>query len=305
MARRYGGKYSPPGGAATDAGAPGRRHRFRGRRTAPGGARVNLLFAAPLPLLFRAFADGPFGMVQCLVAFAALILGVWLLREGLKAEAAFNAREVARRPALPRKFLAAELTGIGVAVASFAADGGILGPVVYGMVATALQLAAFGFDPMRDKMAAGIAGADPVATRRVAKVVDTGEAYLKSMASVIARLGDRQLDDRVEEFQVTAREMFRTVERDPRDLTAARKYMGVYLMGARDAADRFATVYERSRSPRDRADFIALLDDMQARFEARTETLLADNRADMEIEIEVLRERLIREGVRPEPAKES
>jgi len=148
-------------------------------------------------------------------------------------------------------------------------------------------------------------GADPVATRRVAKVVDTGEAYLKSMASVIARLGDRQLDDRVEEFQVTAREMFRTVERDPRDLTAARKYMGVYLMGARDAADRFATVYERSRSPRDRADFIALLDDMQARFEARTETLLADNRADMEIEIEVLRERLIREGVRPEPAKES
>lgn len=307
MARRYGGKYSPESDHPAGAPRGARRGRFRGRDPVPGMGRANLMLAAPLPLLITAFGGGPFGMALHLAAFAVLMLGAWLLREGLRAEAAFNARSVARRPAFPRKFFAAEFTGIGVALATFDLDGGIVPPVIYGMIATILQLVAFGFDPMRDKgvETEATGTVDKVATQRVTRAVDTGEEYLTAMAEAVRTVGDRRLDERVEEFQATARDMFRTVERDPRDLTAARKYLGVYLMGARDAAIRFADVYGRSRSPRDRADFVALLDDMQSRFEARTETLIANDRQGLEIEIEVLRERLQREGVRPQPVKEN
>lgn len=308
MAQRYGGKHSPQGPhPASRAGpAPKTPNRFRGRRPVSGLARANLMFFAPLPLLWRAWQGGAFAMTQSLAAFAALILAAWLLREGLKAEAAFNARKVARRPALPRKFLAAELTGIGIALATFTPSGGIIAPVIFGMIATVLQLGAFGLDPLRDKVVQTDAGAvDHVATERVAKVVDTGEDYLKTMSDAVRRLGDRQLDERADSFEQTAREMFRTVERDPRDLSAARKYMGVYLMGARDAAVKFSDLYGRTRNRRDRADFIALLDDMQAQFEARTESMLANDRTALDIEIEVLRERLQREGVRPRSAQET
>jgi hypothetical protein len=306
MAKRFGGRHSPPRPDGQGGGMSHPEKRKRLANPVPALARANLLLVAPLPLLITAFDGDSFNMILNMIAFAALVFGAGLLRDGLKAEAAYNAREIARRPAFPRKFFAAEFTGIGIALATFVPDGGLVPPVIYGLVATTLQLIAFGVDPMRDKGVETAPGKiDKIVTERVTKVVDAGEDYLKSMADVIATLGDRRLDERVDEFQATARDMFRAVERDPRDLPVARKYMGVYLMGARDATRKFAEVYAIERSPRDRADYIALLDDMQAQFEARNDMLLADNRTDMEIEIEVLRERLQREGVRPKTAEES
>jgi 5-bromo-4-chloroindolyl phosphate hydrolysis protein len=117
------------------------------------------------------------------------------------------------------------------------------------------------------------------------------------MRDAILRAGDRGLVARVEKFQTTARAMFRTVEQDPRDLTAARRYLGVYLLGARDATVKFADLYARTRDPKARADYEALLDDLEKEFAARTEKLLLDDRTNLDIEIEVLRERLEREGV--------
>ena len=91
--------------------------------------------------------------------------------------------------------------------------------------------------------------------------------------------------------------MFRTIENDPRDLTAARKYLSVYLMGARDATVKFADIYARSRDAGARADYIALLDDLEANFTGKTQKLLIEDRSDLTVEIDVLRERLAREGV--------
>ena len=89
-------------------------------------------------------------------------------------------------------------------------------------------------------------------------------------------------------------------KRQPRDLTGARKYLSVYLRGARDATVKFADLYGRTRDEDARRDYVALLDDLEANFSAQTEKLLTDNRTDLDIEIEVLRDRLAREGVRPE-----
>jgi 5-bromo-4-chloroindolyl phosphate hydrolysis protein len=91
--------------------------------------------------------------------------------------------------------------------------------------------------------------------------------------------------------------MFRTVEEDPRDLTGARKYLGVYLLGAKDATVKFADLYSRTRDEKARADYEALLDDLEKSFAARTQKMLLDDRSDLDVEIEVLRERLEREGV--------
>lgn len=143
-------------------------------------------------------------------------------------------------------------------------------------------------------------GIDQHQSNRVARAVDEAEGHLAAMKDAILRAGDRNLEARVERFQATAREMFRTVENDPRDLVAARRYLGVYLLGAKDATAQFADIWARSRDPKARADYEALLDDLEANFAARTRTLLEDDRSALDIEIEVLRERLQREGIRPE-----
>jgi len=293
MAQRYGGTFSPGGGTPprpTRSGNP-----FRGGRVARARARVNLLFLAPLPLVVTAFAAGPVGMALDLAALGMLLLAAWLLRDGLKAEDAYNARQVARRPAIPRKSFATALTGLGIALAAHAPGAGLTGPMVYGTIGAFLHLFAFGIDPLRHK---GMDGFDAFSTERVARAVDEAESHLAAMSEAVARAGDRPLEARVARFQATAREMFRTIERDPRDLSAARRYLGVYLIGARDAAEKFAALHAATRDPAARADFATLLDDLETNFAAQTQKLLLDDKTDLDVEIEVLRERLQREGVR-------
>ncbi|MCB5199511.1 5-bromo-4-chloroindolyl phosphate hydrolysis family protein [Loktanella sp. TSTF-M6] len=283
MAQRFGGKFSPGGGTA----APVDRVTVH-----PVGARANLMFAPPIALVFASLNNGPFVMVTALIAAGLMTAGAWLLRDGLRAQAAYDAREVARRPALPRKIIAAILAGVGVGLAAVTGDTGVAGSIVYGIAATGLHLAAFGIDPLRDKRLSGV---DTFQQDRVARVVDEAEAYLTDMTNQIARLRDRTLTARVAAFQTSARRMIRAVEQDPRDLTAARKYLGVYLLGARDATAQFADLAARGPQPAAQADYTALLDDLEQNFTSRTEKLLADDRNAMDIEIKVLRDRLSRE----------
>ncbi len=297
MAKRFGGKYSPDG---ADSDLPLPRGQFDGARVDPAGARSNLLFLPGVLLVFLSLNDGAIGLSLALVAAAVLTLAAWLLREGLRAQAAYDARKVARRPAFPRKIAASILTGIGVALAAYKGEHGtpdpsLIAPVLYGMAAMALHSVSFGFDPLKNK---GMEGVDTFQQDRVARVVDEAEKHLRAMSDAISRAGDRKIEARVETFQKTARDLIRTVEEDPRDLTAARKYLVVYLQGARDATIKFADVYSRTRDPKARADYVALLDDLDQNFAARTRKSLLDDRSDMTVEIEVLRDRLKREGVR-------
>ena len=293
MAKRFGGKYSPTPGDTDDHPAP--RAHFQNVSVDPVGARANLLFLPPILLGAFSLDDGAIGLALGLGGAAILILAAWLVRDGLRAEAAYNARKVARRPAFPRKIFASVLTGIGVALAAYKSDPGLIAPVIFGVVAAALHTTAFGIDPLKNK---GMEGVDTHQQDRVARVVDEAERHLSAMTDAIKRAGDRQMEARVERFQDTAREMFRTVEEDPRDLTGARKYLGVYLLGARDATAKFADIYARTRDAQARADYAQLLDDLEKSFSARTRKMLLEDRSDLTVEIEVLRERLEREGVR-------
>ena len=294
MARRFGGKYSPDGTGPDKTGPL-----LQPTTTPPdykrgkAGMRSALLFLVPLLFLINAFSGTPRILILSLVACGWMLLGAWLTRDGLLAEQAYAARNVARRPAIPRKIFGAVLTGGALVVGGMIWQPGLLYPVLFGIAGAALHLGAFGLDPMRDK---GMAGVDQFQTGRVARAVDEGEAHLKAMKDAILRVGDRSLETRVDRFAATARAMFRTVEGDPRDLTAARKYLSVYLMGARDATVKFAGLYAQNRNTTARADYEALLSDLETNFASRTQALLSDNHTDLDVEIAVLRDRLKLEG---------
>ncbi|WP_081535939.1 5-bromo-4-chloroindolyl phosphate hydrolysis family protein [Rhodovulum sp. P5] len=298
MAERYGGKYSPTAQTEGVRVIPP-RHPFQNKRPSRAGARANFMFFVPIFLIPRAFSSDPVGMGLTLGALGLLLLAAWLTREGLRAEDAWSARKVARRPAMPRKMMGSALTGAGLFLAGMGPGAGFLEPSIYAVMGLVLHSLTFGVDPMKDK---GMEGIDTFQQDRVAKVVEEAEAHLKTMSEAISRIGDRTLEARITRFEETVRDMLRTVEEDPRDLTAARKYLVVYLLGARDASTKFADFFARTRDASARADYVSLLDDLEQNFAARTRALMQDNRTDLDVEIEVLRERLQREGVRPETA---
>ncbi|MBA3324880.1 MAG: 5-bromo-4-chloroindolyl phosphate hydrolysis family protein [Rhodobacteraceae bacterium] len=295
-AQRFGGRHSP--GAAKGVAAPPPEP-FRGRPAAKVSIRARLMYLAALPLLFAGLGAIGRGdaaeMLAELGGFAGLALSAWLLNEGLRAEAAFEARAVAKPPAVPRKLFAAALTGAAVFAVGFVSIGqGLFGAAAFGAVAALAQIVAFGFDPMKAK---GIAGADALATERVARAIDEAEALVRGIVGAAARLSDKRLEGRIERLCDQARDVFRAIEADPRDLTRARTFLHVYLRGLRDATVKFADLAARRRDPEAQAKFEALIGDLETSFAAHRTDLLEDNRSDLEVEIEVLRDRLQQDGL--------
>ncbi|MEM0911959.1 MAG: 5-bromo-4-chloroindolyl phosphate hydrolysis family protein [Pseudomonadota bacterium] len=287
MAKHFGGEHSPRSAERV-------RWPFSKKPKVRGRIRNWFLFVAPLPLLFLSLFKEPIEMLVDISAASTLVLAAWLLQEGLKAEHAYMQRTIARRPAFPRKLFASLLTGIGVSLAAMDGLSGFPGVAVYGIIAAGLHSFSFGLDPMSDK---GIGGVDTFQSERVARALETAENQLFEMQEVAERLPDRSISERIERFNMSAREVFRAVEQDPRDLFAARKFLGIYLKAACDATKKFAEVFTASQDQKAKHDYFSLLDDLQRSFDSKREKLLIADKEDLDIEIEVLRDRLKRDGI--------
>jgi len=292
MAKNFGGKFSPDS-AGQDVTRLKKSKKFK------PSFRSRLMFIAPLPLILTGFGQisggNPQGILRDFGAFAILILAAWMLAEGQKAQAAYDQRSRAARPALPRKIIAACLCGAGIGLAAWGgAAGGFVLSLTLAILALGLHLVAFGLDPLKSK---GQQGFGSMPGKRAARAIDQAEEHIEAMTRALDQLGDRKLSNRLDSLISSARVMFRTIEDDPRDLISARKYLGVYLNGARQATVKFSDLYQKSPEPAVRKDYEALLIDLEKNFDAQQKELLLDDQSDLDVEIDVLRERLRHEGV--------
>ena len=259
------------------------------------------MFLLPLPLLFAGLGAIGRGsapeMLGELGGFAGLMLSAWLLNEGLRAEEAYDARAVARPPAIPRKLFAAVLTGVervpGRAPEPRPGPRRVRWPSA--SVAGAAHLARLRARPDAARRASRAWTSSPPSGSPAPST--QAEALVRQITDAAARIGDRRLEGRVERLCDQAREVFRAVEQDPRDLSRARTFLSVYLLGLRDATVKFADVWSRSRDPEARTAYEALLGDLETSFTTHRTLLLEDDRSDLDIEIEVLRERLQQDGL--------
>ncbi|MBM3605099.1 MAG: hypothetical protein FJX25_10185 [Alphaproteobacteria bacterium] len=293
MSKRFGGRFSPdnllrnnlPDQPPRAALPPTPRH--------PHEGRPKWITLAASPFLLGAFFQGATGMVTDLAAFGLVASGMWMTREGLVAQAAFEARRIARKPAIPRKLFGGVLAGLGIGLG--AAEPGVWAEAgMIGAAGLALHQLSFGLDPWRDK---GREDVDSFQQDRAERLLDEADGYLTQMRDAIARAGDRRLEARVAMFETSVQHLFDRVRDNPGGLTSARRYLGVYLMGARDATSRFADLYARTQDQSARRAYESFLDDLERDFIARADRLLDGDREALDIEMSVLRERLAREGL--------
>lgn len=253
-----------------------------------------MLRATAVPIFVAGALEITTGSPAVAIVEWAAALGIgfasWLIEEGEKAETAYAERQIAKPPAIPRKLFGSILIGAAVfAVFATNSDFGLANQAIVSGLAAGLALATFGLDPMRAK---GLEGEDSFERERVAIAIEKAESYVKETLDAAKSIKDRKLQARVESMAASVRTMFRAIEDDPRDLSSSRKYLSVFLKAARDATQKFAHHYNRTKDQDARADFEKLLGDLETSFSQRRETLLLENRTDLDVEIEVLRDRL-------------
>jgi hypothetical protein len=309
--RRWGDKNSPDplspieraarAAAASTSGGVRKRPsptRWANRSVRSTSLRASALFVWPSFLLVGAFwamlEGDALGVLWMAAAWLSLVVGAGLTRTGIVAAAAYEARAVAKPPAFPRKLFGAAFTALGVGFSTFFGGLDPFQSVIFAALAGGLHVAAFGVDPMRAK---GVDGLDGPALDDAITRIETARALLSEMTRAIGRIGDRALQDLVARLGAGAEEVIARIERDPRDLRRARRFLSVYLVGARDSATKFARAWEENPDPAMRADFVGLLDDLEGHFASHREELLLDDRTALDVEIEVLRDRLRMEGV--------
>ena len=141
MADRFGGPYSPDGSRRPDpAGPTGPPLRPTIQRRSRMASRARLLFFAPAIILINAFRIDAAHLLPGLAAFGILILAAWLTQTGVMAQAAYDARTVARKPAIPRKLFATALTFVGLTLAGTMSQPTLLLPLGFGLAGDTLTI---------------------------------------------------------------------------------------------------------------------------------------------------------------------
>lgn len=120
--------------------------------------------------------------------------------------------------------------------------------------------------------------------------LDAAEADLAAIDRVARRLSDRGLEMHLRDMTKAARGVLDQIAEDPGDLRRSIKFLKVYIPSARAAVEKFSVLGVRDNALDDR--FRALVREMKDMAERQAETLRLDDKMDLEVEIEVLAERL-------------
>jgi 5-bromo-4-chloroindolyl phosphate hydrolysis protein len=265
--------------------------------------RAWTLRLAPLLLVLALVTSLIAGDVAEVVSLAIAILvcygGMLLVERGLRAEADYAQRTIATAPRPPRKLLGAILVGIGVFVGSLGATGAGFGlPLVFGALAGAGCLLAYGRDPTTDK------GLDPevarkagVKTEQVIETINEAEGKLREVEQLAGGLHNRELTGRLARIVAQGRAVLAQIEKDPSDLRRARRFLVTYLDGTRDVVRKYKEQQTDLADTELAGSFRQVLDTVERVFAEQEEVLKRNETMDLEVQIEVLRTQLEREGV--------
>ncbi|MEE9396211.1 MAG: 5-bromo-4-chloroindolyl phosphate hydrolysis family protein [Methylococcales bacterium] len=272
--------------------------RFVKKKTTPFPIKGILLFFLPLavvPATVKAFSHGNlWGIIVNAGGYGLFLLGAWLLRQGLVAEAKYHQEKVTRKPT-PLKFLAAVLIALATGLVSwFGAGHSFFLAIAFGSGAFLGMYLTYGFDPNKDKMVAGNHG---YTTEEVRQTLDEAEVSISSIEQSAREIKNLEFNKRIKNICEIAREILTMIEEDPGDIRRARKFLNIYLDGAQKVTEGYVKTHQQQPSQKLEQNFQTVLETIETVFSEQKENLLANDAFDLDVQMEVLATQLKKEGI--------
>ncbi|MDH3647478.1 MAG: 5-bromo-4-chloroindolyl phosphate hydrolysis family protein [Gammaproteobacteria bacterium] len=264
----------------------------------PGRAYLLYLLAIPLvPALLIAMGLGDLSKLLIYGgAFASFVLGARFMRKGLVAEAEFRKRKIAKASRTPLKTLGSIFTGAGTFILQWLAIGHSLPfAAVMATLAFVACVLFYGRDPVGSKFSN--LGGHGYTTEEIIATLKEAEGKIFGIESARRDIRNPELVQRLRRIVERAKQILGVIEDDPGDIRRARKFLNVYLDGAKRVTEGYAHMHGSGNAGELEDNFRNVLQTIEGVFEEQHQKLLEHDKLDLDVQIEVLSTQLKKEGV--------
>jgi 5-bromo-4-chloroindolyl phosphate hydrolysis protein len=266
------------------------------QRYSPRGLLLYFLPMALIPATIIALGKGNLlGIIVNASGFALYVFAAWCLRKGLQAETTYAQSPLAQVPKRPLKMLAAIITALATGliawlgarqtfpVALMFAGGAFLGMYL-----------SYGFDLRQKKK---IADAQGYSGDEILRMLEESSQIIRKIEQANNKIRNTELNQRIENICAIADRILAEIESDPRDIRRARKFLNVYLDGARQVTEGYAKTHQQTQAGQLEQNFRNVLETIESVFQEQHQKLLEEDVFDLDVKIEVLTTQLKREGI--------
>jgi len=263
------------------------------------GLRGGLLYVLATPLAFAtivSLANGAFSAAAAAaLAFGLIATGAFFNRSGILEELVAPERRFTHSWAIPQKYLAALAVATGTVIAAYGAVG------QNGLVSAAFGLLALAGFHMAYRLphpraALGVPRMT-VRDKTLQKTLAQAELRILAIEKSAVRLGNRELEQRLRRIAGQGRAILDQMVARPQERFRARKFLNVYLEGAERVASRYAKTHRLARGRELEQNFRNVLVEIENVFGQQLNRLTEHDVFDLDVQIEVLRKQLEREGI--------
>jgi 5-bromo-4-chloroindolyl phosphate hydrolysis protein len=261
------------------------------QRYSPRGLLLYFLPIALIPATIIALGKGNLlGIIVNASGFALYVFAAWCLRKGLQAE-----NPITRTSQLPLKMLAAIISALATGlIAWLGAQHTFLVALMFAGGAFLGMYLSYGFDLRQKKK---IADAQGYSGDEILRMLEESSLIIRSIEQANDNIRNTELNQRIENICAIADRILAEIESDPRDIRRARKFLNVYLDGARQVTEGYARTHQQTQSGQLEQNFRNVLETIESVFQEQHQKLLEEDVFDLDVKIEVLTTQLKREGI--------
>ncbi|MCB1802136.1 MAG: 5-bromo-4-chloroindolyl phosphate hydrolysis family protein [Gammaproteobacteria bacterium] len=275
-------------------GAKQRLSLWRKRRI---GLRGTLLYILAAPLLLAAVAYLATGeLVAAAVsaaAFAMIALGARLNRRGMLERLTAPERLFAPVSRFPFQHLALVLVSVGTALAASVAGHSHVGGIVFGLIAAAGFHLAYRLPPARDR---GTSARPRIEDAALRSRLQQAEERIVAIERAALSIGNAELEGRLMRIAHHGRALLEQLAQQPDDVFRSRRFLNVHLEGAERVAVGYARTHRLLPGGVLENRFRNVLEQIESAFISQRQQLARKDATDLDVQIEVLRKQLQREG---------
>jgi 5-bromo-4-chloroindolyl phosphate hydrolysis protein len=259
-----------------------------------------MLFIVPFPVLLAAiidvFSNNFFGAIINASAFAGFMIAASIARIGFKNEGKYYQRSIALAPKTPYKTIAAlflaTTTGL---TAWWSVHYSLLISIVIGLLTFIGFALYYGLDPRKNKSGNISLG---VSAEEVIKALEEADIRINEIEAARKKINNIDFNQQIQRITGKAREIVTMIEAEPKYLNRSRKFLKVYLKGAKQVTETYANTQDIETASELNHDFAEVLSSIEATFKQQKNELTKNDHFDLDVQIEVLNTQLKQEGIK-------